>query len=134
MRILVTGSAGHLGEALVRTLESSGHETVGLDIKDSPFSRRDLEQLRTDPAYIVRRIAPDYEAEYQRRGWSMAPSIDRVYVNDLARAELGWHPRYDFESCIRRLRAAEDYRSPLALAVGSKGYHSRIFTDGPYPV
>jgi UDP-glucose 4-epimerase len=31
VRILVTGSAGHLGEALVRTLRNSGHDAVGLD-------------------------------------------------------------------------------------------------------
>lgn len=38
MRILVTGSAGHLGEALVRTLKDLGHEVLGLDIKESPFT------------------------------------------------------------------------------------------------
>jgi UDP-glucose 4-epimerase len=32
MRILVTGSAGHLGEALVRTLRRANHEVIGLDI------------------------------------------------------------------------------------------------------
>src|SRR4051794_15654145 len=34
-RILVTGSAGHLGEALVRTLRGSGHDAVGLDLVES---------------------------------------------------------------------------------------------------
>ena len=38
MRILVTGSAGHLGEALVRTLRDAGREVVGLDIVDTPFT------------------------------------------------------------------------------------------------
>jgi UDP-glucose 4-epimerase len=33
MRILVTGSAGHLGEALMRVLERSNHEAIGLDMK-----------------------------------------------------------------------------------------------------
>jgi UDP-glucose 4-epimerase len=27
-----------------------------------------------------------------------------------------------------------DFRSPLARAVGSKGYHSTTFAEGPYPV
>ncbi len=37
-RILVTGSAGHLGEALVRVLRSEGRSVVGLDVVDSPFT------------------------------------------------------------------------------------------------
>src|SRR5262249_23938436 len=36
--VLVTGSAGHLGEALVRTLRDSRHEVVGLDVLDSPYT------------------------------------------------------------------------------------------------
>jgi UDP-glucose 4-epimerase len=100
----------------------------------TPFTRNDLQQLRLDPAAVVRRYAPGYEAEYRRRGWSMAPSIDRVYVNALARAQLGWQPRYDFNSILRRLQADEDFLSPLARAVGSKGYHAEVFSEGPYPV
>ncbi len=38
MRVLVTGSAGHLGEALVRTLREGGHEVTGLDLIDSVFT------------------------------------------------------------------------------------------------
>jgi len=36
MKVLVTGSAGHLGEALMRTLPGAGHTVVGLDLKPSP--------------------------------------------------------------------------------------------------
>ena len=32
MRVLVTGSAGHLGEALVRTLRGDAHTVVGIDL------------------------------------------------------------------------------------------------------
>jgi len=38
MKILVTGSAGHLGEALMRTLAGSDDHAVGIDIKASPFT------------------------------------------------------------------------------------------------
>src|SRR6476469_2166767 len=38
MKILVTGSAGHLGEARVRTLRARGDEVVGLDILESSFT------------------------------------------------------------------------------------------------
>jgi len=38
VKILVTGSAGHLGEALVRALRAGGHDVVGLDVLASPFT------------------------------------------------------------------------------------------------
>ena len=38
MKILVTGSAGHLGEALVRTLQSTSHGAAGLDRLASPYT------------------------------------------------------------------------------------------------
>ncbi|MEI9813530.1 MAG: NAD(P)-dependent oxidoreductase [Acidobacteriota bacterium] len=40
MKILITGSSGHLGEALMRVLPLEGHEPVGLDIKPGPFTTR----------------------------------------------------------------------------------------------
>jgi UDP-glucose 4-epimerase len=38
MTILVTGSAGHLGEALMRSLPQTGHDAIGLDITRSAFT------------------------------------------------------------------------------------------------
>jgi UDP-glucose 4-epimerase len=38
VKLLVTGSAGHLGEALVRVLGAEGHEVVGLDVLASPHT------------------------------------------------------------------------------------------------
>jgi len=38
MRILVTGSSGHLGEALLRVLGAEGEEIVGLDLLDSEYT------------------------------------------------------------------------------------------------
>jgi len=100
----------------------------------TPFSPADLQELRVDAPRAARRRIPDYEAEYVRRGWKMVPSIDRVYVNERARNELGWQPRYSFNSIIDRLRAGKEMRSPLARLVGSKGYHAEKFAEGPYPV
>jgi len=100
----------------------------------TPFLPDDLADLPVDAPLVVRRRVPDYEAEYERRGWRMFPSIGRVYVNDRARNELGWQPRYDFSHIISRLRAGDDLRSPLAQIIGSKGYHAKVFSDGPYPV
>jgi UDP-glucose 4-epimerase len=38
MKILVTGSAGHLGEALMRTFRNRNIDAIGLDIAASPFT------------------------------------------------------------------------------------------------
>ena len=38
MKVLVTGSAGHLGEALMRTLRERGDTARGIDILASPFT------------------------------------------------------------------------------------------------
>jgi UDP-glucose 4-epimerase len=98
----------------------------------TPFTRDDLAELRADAPAVVRRRFPEYEAIYARRGWRMFPSLERVYVNERARRELGWAPRYDFAHVLDRLEAGEDHRSPLALAVGAKGYHPE--STGPYTV
>jgi hypothetical protein len=80
----------------------------------------------------VRRLFPDADAEYARRGWAMFGVIDRVYVNARARAALGWRPTHDFRWVLDRLKAGQDPRSPLARAVGAKGYHA--VPTGPYTV
>jgi UDP-glucose 4-epimerase len=90
----------------------------------TPFNRDDLTELRTDAPAVVRRLFPDYEAIYAKRGWRMFPAIDRVYDNGRAREELGWSPRYDFRHALDRVAAGEDPRSELAVTVGAKGYHA----------
>jgi UDP-glucose 4-epimerase len=100
----------------------------------TPFHPADLAELRRNAPGVLRQRVPDYQDEYDRRQWKMVPGIDRVYVNQRAREELGWRPRHDFNAVIERLKAGEDMRSPLARLVGSKGYHAEIFADGPYPV
>jgi nucleoside-diphosphate-sugar epimerase len=100
----------------------------------TPFRRGDLERLRVDARSVVRECVPEYEDVYRRLNWKMFPSIGRVYVNERARQELGWLPRYDFGYVIRCLKAGVDFKSELARAVGSKGYHDEVFSQGPYPV
>ncbi len=100
----------------------------------TPFTRDDLVDLRSRAPQVLKKIFPDYEAEYVRRGWKMFPGIERVYVNERARREIGWRPRYDFRYVLDRLKADEDFRSPLARLIGSKGYHAQKFSGGPYPI
>jgi UDP-glucose 4-epimerase len=100
----------------------------------TPFSSADLPMLGKDAARVVHQIFRDSEALFAARGWELVPRIDRVYVNDLARADLGWKPKYDFAHVLECLRARRDFRSVLAREVGTKGYHGRTFAEGPYPV
>jgi nucleoside-diphosphate-sugar epimerase len=101
----------------------------------TPFCSGDLAELRVNAPRVVGQRVPGYAAAYDRQGWTMFPSLDRVYVNERARNELGWQPRYDFGSLIDRLQSGDkDMRSPLARLVGAKGYHAQVFADGPFPV
>jgi nucleoside-diphosphate-sugar epimerase len=98
----------------------------------TPFTRDDLAQLRSNAPAVVRRLFRDYQAVYERRGWHMLPEIERVYVNARARHELGWAPVYDFAHALSALAVGEDPRSPVARAVGAKGYHAA--STGVYTV
>jgi UDP-glucose 4-epimerase len=79
MKFLVTGSAGHLGEALVRTLRDAGREVVGLDLLASPFT--------THVGSIVDRACV-------RRAM---PGVDTVlHTATLHKPHVATHSRQDF--------------------------------------
>jgi nucleoside-diphosphate-sugar epimerase len=96
----------------------------------TPFGRGDLAGLRTDAPAVVARLFPDVPALYARLGWRLFPAVDRVYVNDAARADLGWVPEWDFRRALDLAAAGRPPRSELALTVGAKGYHA--LPTGPY--
>ncbi|WGD52606.1 NAD(P)-dependent oxidoreductase [Bradyrhizobium sp. CB1650] len=100
----------------------------------SPFEPRHLAALARDAAGVVRELYPDCTQLYAARGWRLFPEIDRVYVNERARRDLGWRPEFDFAHVLHSLGRGQDFRSTLAREVGSKGYHDTVFDDGPYPV
>jgi UDP-glucose 4-epimerase len=79
MRILVTGSSGHLGEALVRTLRETVHEVIGLDRTASPFS--DTVGTIADRA-VVRRCMQGVDAV--------------IHTATLHKPHVGTHSRQDF--------------------------------------
>lgn len=103
--------------------------TIGFDryiiSAKTPFSRDETAALAADAPAVVRRLAPGYEQVYQRLGWRIFDTFDRVYDSAKARRELGWAPRWDFAAVLERLARGEDPRSELARAVGAKGYHRR---------
>ncbi len=100
----------------------------------TPFVPTDRELLGRDAPAAVRERFPECEPLFAARGWKLFPRLDRVYVNERARKELRWEPRYDFRHVLDCLASNRDFRSSLAVAVGAKGYHDRGFAEGPYPV
>jgi len=100
----------------------------------TPLLREDAERLRADAPAVVRERVPGWEAVYSRIGWRMSPSIDRVYDNARARADLGWRPRHDFATVLARLAAGGPIGSELGREVGAKGYHGEQHKGGLYPV
>jgi nucleoside-diphosphate-sugar epimerase len=91
----------------------------------TPFTREDAADLGRDAARVVARHAPEYVDVFAARGWKMLPALDRVYDNERARRLLAWQPRYDFRRAVQAVGTSGDWRSPLARAVGAKGYHRR---------
>jgi UDP-glucose 4-epimerase len=96
----------------------------------TPFTREDLQDLRDDAPAVVRRLHPEMDEVYADRGWRMFDGIERVYVNQHARDELGWRPRYDFAHALELIADGQEPRSELARVVGAKGYHAE--TTGVY--
>ncbi len=78
-KILVTGSAGHLGEALMRTLRGQGRDAVGLDLLESPF---------TD---IVGSVA---DRDLVRRALDGVGAV--LHAATLHKPHVGSHRRQDF--------------------------------------
>jgi nucleoside-diphosphate-sugar epimerase len=98
----------------------------------TPFTPEDRVAVRADLPAVMRRLYPAYEDVYRERGWTMFPSIARVYDNGRARRELGWEPRYGFQEALEALRTGQDPRSALAREIGAKGYHA--VSTGVYTV
>jgi UDP-glucose 4-epimerase len=72
----------------------------------SPFSPSDAHHLRSSPADIVEKYYPEYREIYEKKDWKMSP-LDRVYVNERAREELGWNPQYDYKRMLSSLSITE---------------------------
>ena len=82
-----------IGAAHVLALKRLGPFDMFNIAGDYPFMPEDLAELRHDAPAVIRRRLPDVERAFAARGWSLPREIDRVYVSDAARRELGYTPR-----------------------------------------
>lgn len=101
----------------------------------SPFTKEDLQNLHDKPSTVVAKYFPNFAKIYDKADFKMFSKIDRVYVNDLARKELHWKPKYDFEYILTQIQSGSDIGSDLSRSIGKKSYHVKTFSnDEPYPV
>jgi nucleoside-diphosphate-sugar epimerase len=77
----------------------------------TPFRPEDCEELLESAPTALRHRAPELVAEFERRGWDLPGSIDRVYCSHEAVRELGWNPQYGFGEVL----AEYDRHSPEVL-------------------
>ena len=109
MRILVTGSSGHLGEALVRVMSADGHEIVGLDSAHTSVVGSIVDRS------LVRRCVEDVDAILH------AATVHKPHV--------GSHRRQDFvdTNVTGTLNVLED---AVAAGVGRFVFTSTTSTFG----
>jgi len=69
----------------------------------TPFQPDDVRGLWSDAPALLQLRAPALAAEFERRGWRLPVSIDRVYVSARAEVELGWRARYGFGEVLAML-------------------------------
>ncbi|MBR0854921.1 NAD-dependent epimerase/dehydratase family protein [Bradyrhizobium liaoningense] len=79
MTILVTGSAGHLGEAILRTLRGRGSSVRGVDLKPSPF---------TDAVGSI------VDADFVRRQMDGVTAV--IHTATLHKPHVATHSKQDF--------------------------------------
>jgi UDP-glucose 4-epimerase len=66
----------------------------------TPFSKADCRELLADAPAVVARYFPDYRAKYEKRGWTMFDSIDRIYDASKARRVLGFGCKTGFREVL----------------------------------
>src|SRR4029434_4143927 len=105
----------------------------------SPTRRMKTTFTATAEAFALSSIsAPAYPTPINSEFHSATPDIVAT------RTVRGWaakspamagaiKPCYDFKYAVRRLQSNKEFRSELSITVGSKGYHTEKFVDGPYP-
>ena len=82
------------------------HDGIGfaryLACAPTPFRREDCLELATHPRSVLARRAPQLLAEFERRGWPLPLSIDRVYDSARLRSVLGWQPSFGPDEVLQQ--------------------------------
>lgn len=87
----------------------------------TPLRRSDVEELGQRAGAVLWRRTEAQDA-YAELSWEFPETLQRVYDNARAREELGWTPRCDFATALRRVMEGGRPFGDLTYEVGSKGY------------
>ncbi|MCW4113680.1 NAD(P)-dependent oxidoreductase [Aurantimonas sp. MSK8Z-1] len=87
----------------------------------TPLRREEAAELKRDAPTVIARHFPDAPALYARAGWSLPPSIGRVYDASRAERVLGFRCATDYAAVLGALRDGcampfahdADYASPV---------------------
>jgi UDP-glucose 4-epimerase len=119
VKVLVTGSSGHLGEALIRVLRADGYDAVGLDIM--PSTHTSLVGSITDLAFVRRSM----------------PGVDAViHTATLHKPHVATHSRADFvdtnvSGTLNLLDAAVDAGAGRFVFTSTTSTFGRALTPSP---
>ena len=81
----------------------------------TPFVATDTERLWRDAPALLRERVPALARAFDRRGWALPATIDRVYVPHAATQALGWRPRHGWDAVLGQLDAgAPEVLAPSA--------------------
>ena len=69
----------------------------------TPFNKTCCEQLYLNADDVVKEYAAKLAKDFADRTWHLPKSLDRVYDSSLAQLELGWQPKYGYESVLDML-------------------------------
>lgn len=97
----------------------------------APVAATTLERLGRDAPAVLEELVP-FQETYRARGWKFFALLDRVYDSSTAIEELGWEPVYTFARAVECVAVGNEWRSPLSITVGKRGYHAE--TTGVYTV
>jgi UDP-glucose 4-epimerase len=66
----------------------------------TPFQPQDTVELFSHAEKVISRYYPNAPEIFQRHGWSLPTSIDRVYVTAKAETQLGYQPQHNFAELL----------------------------------
>jgi UDP-glucose 4-epimerase len=81
----------------------------------TPFSPTDCAELIVDAPTVVARYFPGYRDIYERLGWTMFDTIDRVYDSQKAAKHLGFVCRTGFVEKLEELAARLNDHRPQRM-------------------